>query len=50
MSTHKHFDKICCSFLAAILLLTLLFVNGQKLGVQASGLEMGYEEIGRAHV
>lgn len=43
MSTHKHFDKICCSFLAAILLLTLLFVNGQKLGVQASGLEMGYE-------
>ena len=43
MTTHKHFDKICCSFLAAILLLTLLFVNGQKLGVQASGLEMGYE-------
>lgn len=35
MSTSKHIDKICCLILAVTLLLTLLFVNADRLGVQA---------------
>ena len=34
MSTHKHFDKICVVVLALTLLLTVLFMNGQKLGIE----------------
>ncbi len=42
MSTHKHFDKICCVVLAATLLLTALFVNGKHFGIQISSSAMGY--------
>ncbi|MCI9004280.1 MAG: spore coat protein CotH [Lachnospiraceae bacterium] len=42
MSTHKHFDKICCVVLAATLLLTALFLNGKHFGVQVSSAAMGY--------
>ncbi len=42
MSTHKHFDKICCVVLAATLLLTALFVNGKHFGIQISSAAMGY--------
>ena len=44
MSTHKHFDKICYVVLAATLILTLLFMNAEKLGVQKASALMGYEE------
>lgn len=43
MSTHKHFDKICCVFLALSLVLTVLFMNAESLGVQAADKVMGYE-------
>lgn len=43
MSTHKHFDKICCVVLAVTLLLTALFLNAENLGVQKASTVMGYE-------
>ena len=43
MSTHKHFDKICCVVLVLTLILTVLFVNGEKLGVQKASTVMKYE-------
>ncbi len=43
MSTHKHFDKICCVVLAVTLLLTVLFMNAEKFGVQKTSTVMGYE-------
>ena len=33
MSTHKNFDKICVVVLVLTLLLTILFINGERLGV-----------------
>lgn len=44
MSTHKHFDKICYVVLAATLILTLLFMNAEKFGIQKASSVMGYEE------
>lgn len=43
MSTSKHIDKICCAVLALSLLLTVLFMNGKALGLEASPRELGYE-------
>ncbi len=43
MSTHKHFDKICCVVLALTLIITVLFMNGEKLGIQIKTASMGYE-------
>ncbi|MDO4311938.1 MAG: CotH kinase family protein [Eubacteriales bacterium] len=45
MSTHKHFDKICCVVLAATLLITVLFMNAESFGIQAADSVMGYEEL-----
>lgn len=42
MSTHKHIDKICCGVLVLVLLLTVAFVNGQKLGVVPAAAQTGY--------
>lgn len=44
MSTHKHFDKICCVILAITLVLTVLFVNAEHFGVQKASAAMGYEK------
>ena len=44
MSTHKHFDKICYVVFAATLILTVLFMNAEKFGVQKASSVMGYEE------
>ena len=44
MSTHKHFDKICCVVLALTLILTVLFVNAEHFGVQKASSVMGYEK------
>ncbi len=43
MSTHKHIDKICCVVLALTLILTVLFINGEKLGIQKASSIMKYE-------
>ena len=43
MSTHKHFDKICCFVLVITLLLTGLLVNAEELGVEKTATTMGYE-------
>ena len=43
MSTHKYFDKICCVVLALTLVITVLFVNAEKLGIQKASTVMGYE-------
>ncbi len=43
MSTSKHFDKICCIVLCFTVLVTVLFMNGNRLGVLAASNTMGYE-------
>lgn len=43
MSTHKQIDRICCGVLVFVLLLTILFMNAGKLGVEAVAHVMGYE-------
>lgn len=43
MSTHKHFDKICCVVLAFTILIAVLFVNGEKFGIQKKSTVMEYE-------
>ncbi|MCQ2472463.1 MAG: CotH kinase family protein [Clostridia bacterium] len=43
MSTHKHFDKICCVVMALVILLTVFFVNGEKFGLKMASKAMGYE-------
>ncbi len=43
MSTHKHFDRICCVVLAVTLILTVLFMNAEHFGVQKASTVMGYE-------
>lgn len=44
MSTHKNFDKICCVVLAFTLIITVLFINGESLGIKKASSVMGYEE------
>jgi len=44
MSTHKHFERICVVALVLSLLLTMVFVNGDVLGIQAADTVMGYED------
>ena len=43
MSTHKHIDKICCIVLALTLVLTIVFMCGESLGIEASARPLGYE-------
>ena len=43
MSTHKHIDKICCVAVVLALVITVLFMNGQSLGIVSAGKSMGYE-------
>ena len=38
MSTHKYFDRICVAVLIVTLLITVLFMNGERLGIQVSSL------------
>ena len=35
MSTHKYIDLICVAVLVCTLLVTVLFINGERLGIQA---------------
>lgn len=43
MSTHKYFDRICCVILVLTLVLTILFMNGESLGIQKASSALGYE-------
>ena len=43
MSTHKHFDKICCVVLVLTLVITVLFMNSEYLGIKKSSTVMKYE-------
>ncbi len=43
MSTHKCFDRICGVTLAFALLLTVLFLNGGRLGISTASQAMGYQ-------
>ena len=44
MSTNKHIDRICIFVTAITLILTLLFINGQALGLTVADRVMGYEK------
>ena len=41
MSTHKHIDRICVVITLLALLITILFMNGEALGLTASARTMG---------
>lgn len=43
MSVHRHFDKICCVVLALSILITVLFMNSEKLGVKTVSFEAAYK-------
>lgn len=43
MSTHKHLDRLCTAVLAFCLLLTIAFMNGERLGLRSAASVMGYE-------
>ena len=44
MSTHKSIDRVCVVIIVLCLLMTILFMNGQALGLQSAARSMGYEE------
>ena len=44
MSTHKYIDRICCVVIALALILTVAFMNGSALGIQAPNSVIGYED------
>ncbi len=43
MSTHKHFDAICCGVLAFVLILTLFFVNAEHFDIKKAYSAPEYE-------
>lgn len=43
MSTHKYIDRICVVAVILSLLLTVVFMNGDTLGIQAADNVIGYE-------
>ena len=53
MSTHKHIDRVCAAVLALTLALTVLFIQGKSLGLEAAPSALGYEarlfDAGRVH-
>lgn len=44
MSAHKNIDRICAAVTALTLIITLLFCNGEKLGISVRANAMGYEQ------
>ena len=45
MSKHRYIDRICCVCLSLMLILTIVFMNGSALGIQAaSRSSLGYED------
>ena len=35
MSTHRYIDRICCVALIFTLIVTVLLMNGERLGIEA---------------
>lgn len=44
MSTHKHIDRVCCIIMIFTLLVTLVYCNGEALGINVVSRVMGYED------
>lgn len=44
MSTHKWIDAVCVAVIILALLVTVLFMNGASLGLEAAQASMGYEQ------
>ena len=44
MSTHKHIDRICVVITVLCLIVTVLFVNGEALGIKSASRAPGYED------
>lgn len=42
MLTHRYIDRICIGALCLALLLTLVFINGEKWGIQNGLRDPGY--------
>lgn len=53
MAAYKHIDKICCAILAVVLVVTVIFLQGERVGITEASHTMGYEErlfdISRVH-
>lgn len=43
MSTHKNIDRICIFAVILALLISIVFMNGEALGIQVQATQMGYE-------
>ena len=43
MAAHKKTDRICCAVLILSLIITVLFMNGESLGLEAGAAALGYE-------
>ena len=43
MSTHKYFDRICAAAVAVCLAITVVFLNGDALGLHEANRAAGYE-------
>lgn len=44
MSTHKYIDRICVAALILSLLISIVFINGESLGIQQAPVSFGYED------
>jgi spore coat protein CotH len=44
MSTHKRINLICCVAAVIAIILTIIVLNGDKLGLQQADTSMGYED------
>ena len=44
MSTHKSFDRVCIAVITVCLIVTVLFMNGSALGIEAADRTLGYED------
>lgn len=42
MSTHKQIDKICCGVMLFTLIVTVVFINGERLGIMPVMAQTGY--------
>ncbi|MCR5675913.1 MAG: CotH kinase family protein [Lachnospiraceae bacterium] len=45
MSINKHFNRICAVALILAILVTVLFMNGQALGIRQTSHVIGYEDL-----
>ena len=46
MSTHRNFDRICVAVILCAMILTVLFMNGEKFGIQTVSAQAAQTEEG----